>query len=207
MSILDETEEIYFLAEQEILKARNAPIPAGWSDLSVALEEKKQPEILTTEEEELKKTDGNFKCGNCGCLDAWLPRAPGIDADDLANWRCLECQPASMAGIIAKQRGPLWDSLELVRQEETALDALVASQTIVVALERPICAACLCSWVTERPGIGGVDRFCWFCQSPIDAGVFEFVTANNRSRRHWKFPRKKRMEAKNGSSQSLASRR
>ncbi len=147
----------------------------------------------------------------CGSADAWLPRAPGINEDDLENWRCVKCKPCPNPAIIAKQRGPLWEASELERETIDRLIAEVASQSIVVALERPTCAVCGCQWVIEQPGYAGVDRFCWSCHAPIDAGVFEFAATTRRAWQGKKLRNlkasEKRTDAKNGSGEKLAGRR
>lgn len=158
----------------------------------IGIEKKSAGEIFSDQElkkeiiESRKPADhfpGRFSCEKCGGLEGWLPRAPGVVESDLSQWRCVACKPSPSPQIIAKRCGPAWEASEVVRKAEEAISRDLASQSIVVALERPTCKVCNCSWVVECPTVDGTDRRCWACQSPIDADAFHLAATSPPS---WK---------------------
>jgi hypothetical protein len=134
-------------------------------------DENMKAEILAIPEPS-KKEEENFKCEKCGGVEGWLPRAPGIDESNWSNWRCVQCKPSPTESIVAKRCGPAWESSERERMARESVARQNASQSIVVALEKPTCEKCGCSWVVESPTLDGVDRRCWACQSSIDDDAY-----------------------------------
>lgn len=168
-----------YLTESEAVKIKSAGIeekkPTGFGD-----REKKQAEILTGGDQ-VKKSDGKFHCEKCGGLDGWFPRAPGLAESDLENWRCVECRPWNNPAIVAKRCGPLWEASEAERVIRDTLASANASQAIVVAVENVTCVGCKSTWVIERPGLDGVEWFCWSCQQPIGNDAF-YAALNSKPR-------------------------
>lgn len=175
-----------------------------------AVVEPKKPEPKNPEPKKLEPK--KFICSQCGGVDGWLPRAPGIVASDLSNWRCVTCKPSWNPSIVADRCGPVADAIKEREVVESELRAMIAAQTIVVAMETPTCVLCGCSWVTERPTTTGVDRSCWCCQGPISEDAFYGSLAGRKARNEHRKKRtafdppiasKNGMDARNGEGKKL----
>jgi hypothetical protein len=123
-------------------------------------------------EKNAKNEETDIRCPACSSLEVWLPRIPGVDRADAANWRCCKCHPIRNRSMVLEIRSV--DAQESDRRAlagSLGLDTFAPQTlgTVVLALEGSACLVCKCSLVKESPNaVGGVDWKCFCCGSGID---------------------------------------